>query len=107
MSDSSEPHAPSLLSHSCLRVAALFILVYGAVHLLTLGAIALVSSSFSGRSTLHVEREVARIRKQIADDEVALDAMAERAARTIAANPNATRRQLFQFVTQPGGMRDR
>ncbi len=107
MSDSSDPHAPSLLAHPCLRVAALFLLVYGVVHLLTLGAIALVSSSFTARSTLHVEREVARIRKQIATDEAELDAMAAHAARSIAATPNANRRQLFRFVTPPGDARNR
>ncbi len=88
-------------SQPAVRAVLLFLVLYALVYLVTLGAVAVVSSSFAARSSLHMEREVAHVRAQIAEDEAALDAEAEKVARAIAAEPNADRRGLFRIV-QPG-----
>src|SRR5580765_316511 len=89
------PRPASLLHHPSVRVALLFLVLYATVYFVTRGAAAVVGSSFASRSSLHLDREVAHIRGQIAGDEAELDAEAERVARAIAARPNPTRRQLF------------
>src|SRR5258706_9981939 len=88
----------SFLHRPAVRVALLFLLLYALVYFVTLGAVAVVGSSFTSRSSLHLDREVAHIRGQIAEDEVELDAEAEHVARTIATTPNANRRQLFTIL---------
>src|SRR5258708_29698728 len=88
----------AFIRHPSVRVAVLFLLLYALVHFVTLGAVAVVGSSFASRSSLHLDREVAHFRAQIAEDEVELDAAAEHVARAIAATPNANRRQLFRIL---------
>src|SRR5258708_32154540 len=83
-----------------VRIAGLFLLLAGLVHLITNAAIAVVGSSFAARSSMHLEREVARFRKQITADEARLDAEAAHVAGAIVAMPGASREGLFRIISQ-------
>jgi hypothetical protein len=90
-----------------LRVALLFLTLVGLVHLVTAAAVATVSKSFTSRSAIHLEHEVARFRTQISSDEAQLNAEADRVARAMAHTPNATRHQLFAILTTPAKSHNR
>ena len=94
------PGAPrALFSQPAVRIAGLFLLLVGLVHLITYVAIAVVGSSFAARSSMHLERQVARFRAQITADEARLDAEAARVAHAIAATPAPSRERLFRIVS--------
>jgi signal transduction histidine kinase len=88
--------------HPSIRLAVLFLTLFALVHLVTFIAVRMISSSFPARSSMHLEREVERFRKQIAGDERALDASLERLARALATRPAATRAQLFRMLAANG-----
>jgi signal transduction histidine kinase len=88
----------AILSHPATRTGILFLALAGFVYLITYTAIAVVSSSFVARSSTHLEREVARFRKQIAGDEAQLDAEAAHVAREMSAAPNISRAGLFRII---------
>ena len=108
--DGREPDPPSTavlslrtaFSHPAIRVAGLILVLVGLVHLFTNTAVAVVSSSFATRSATHLEREVARFRKQITADEARLDAEAVRVAHALAATPGPSRERFFRIVSQRG-----
>src|SRR5258707_201231 len=94
------PRSPrARFSQPAVRIAGLFLLLVGLVHLITYAALAVVGSSFAARSSMHLEREVVRFRKQITADEARLDAEAARVASAIAATPAASRERLFRIVS--------
>src|SRR5258708_13866056 len=95
------PRSPRpLFSEPAVRIAGLFLLLVGLVHLITYAAIAVVGSSFAARSSMHLEREVARFRKQITADEPRLDAEAAHVAGAIVARPGASRDGPFRIISQ-------
>ncbi len=95
------PRSPrAFFSLPAVRIAGLFLLLAGLVHLITNAAIAVVGSSFAARSSMHLEREVARFRKQITADEARLDAEAAHVAGAIVAMPGASREGLFRIISQ-------
>src|ERR1700682_170758 len=101
-----EPAAiPSLRrapGYPAIRVAALILLLVSLVHLFTNAAVAVVSSSFTTRSSAHLERQVARVREQIKADEARLDAEGTRVAHALAAAPGSARERFFRIVSERG-----
>jgi signal transduction histidine kinase len=105
-SEVQEPSPPAtprdlrgFIKHPATRVGILFLVLVGLVYVVTYTAIHVISSSFATRSARHLEREVARFRKQIATDESQLDTEAGHVAHELANTPNITRARLFQIVS--------
>ncbi len=81
-----------------IRTAALFLIVVVLIHCVTLVASARAGSSFTWRSTLHVDREVQRVRSEIAAIESELDASNSRLAGAIEKQPGLSRAQSFDLL---------
>src|ERR1700682_4961206 len=101
------PPSPSFFSYRAVRGAVLFLLLFAAVRLIPTGAVTLVSSSYPSRSAMHLDREVERVRQQIANDEGHLDGELSRLASAMAAKPNAARPELFRIVAPHHGANNR
>jgi signal transduction histidine kinase/HAMP domain-containing protein len=89
---------PPLSRAAIVRIAALFVCLAAAVEVATFFLARRVSDSFAARAEVHLTREVARLRSDIDRDERDLDAAAQRVSRQLAANPNASRAQLFAML---------
>jgi len=81
-----------------IRTAALFLIGVALIDGATFAATARVGSRFSQRSMLHVDREVQRVRSEIATIESELDASAGRVADTIGRPEALSRPQLFNLL---------
>src|SRR5437867_3373898 len=81
-----------------IRTAALFLIGVALIDLATFAATARVGSSFSQHSALHVDREVQRVRNEIAAIESELDASTDRVSDTIGKRAVLSRPQLFHLL---------
>jgi len=80
------------------RAAAVFLLLAGGVWLTTHLIVSGIEAGFSARSSRHLEREVQRVRSEIAATESKLDAAVSRVARKLKAQPAATRDAMFAML---------
>src|SRR6266849_6068112 len=93
------------------RTAALFLLVVAAIDLSTFAGTSLVKRDFAARSGRHVDREVTRIRGNIADIEQQLEIHVNAVVAELSATPNAQRPDMFRMLRhqlsrqRPRGMR--
>src|SRR5262249_37627321 len=81
-----------------VATAALFLIGVAAIDAVTFVAAARVSRNFAQRSAMHVDREMQRVRHEIADIETELQAGADRVASALAARPEVTRPRMFQLL---------
>jgi signal transduction histidine kinase len=93
-----------------LRTAALLLIAVALIDLVTFTATARIGASFGERSAMHVDREVQRVRREIALLESQLDASAAAVAATLAKRPNVSRGEMFnllrpQLTSERRGMR--
>src|SRR5712691_12982241 len=80
------------------RTAASLLIGVALIDLATFAATARVGSNFAQRSALHVDREVQRVRAEVATIESELDASAARVAEAIRKNAVLSRPQLFNLL---------
>jgi len=80
------------------RLAAVFLITVSLIDISTQIATTLVERDFSMRSARHVDREVARVRRDITDIEQQLDANLNDVASRLAANPAMNRLQMFRML---------
>src|ERR1700720_1940889 len=81
-----------------IRTAAVFLIAVVLIDLATIAVAARVSSTFAQSSATHIDREVRRIRTQIAGIESTLDASASRVGGAIQRNAVLSRAQMFQLL---------
>jgi len=80
-----------------IRTAAVFLIAFALIEVATFIATARVGSTFNERSVIHVDREVRRVRAQIAEIESVLDKSVDNVARALA--PGVTSQpQLFGLL---------
>ncbi len=88
------------------RAAAVFLLLAGVTWLATQVTAARISREFDARSAIHLTRQVASIRGDIARTESRLDSAVNRVTETLAANPTASRAAMFAMLRgEAGGLR--
>jgi len=80
------------------RLAAVFLITVSLIDISTQIATTLVERDFSMRSARHVDREVARVRRDITDIKQQLDANLNDVASRLAANPAMNRLQMFRML---------
>jgi len=81
-----------------VATAALFLIGVAAIDAVTFISASRVNRNFAQRSSSHVDREIERVRREIAGIEANLQASADRVASAIAAQPAATRAQMFRML---------
>lgn len=81
-----------------IRTAALFLIGVVLIHFATLAAAAGAGRSFAAKSAMHVDREVERVRREVAAIEAELDASASRVAEAIGRQSTLDRGQLFDLL---------
>src|SRR5712691_1510963 len=103
--------AIALTADRIARTAALFLLVVAAIDVSTFAGSSLVKRDFAARSGRHVDREVMRIRGNIADIEQKLDVHVSAVVSQLTAKPNAQAPDMFRMLRHqlreqgPRGMR--
>ncbi len=91
--------AAIVLTHDRIaRLAAVFLIAVSLIDISTQIGTTLVGRDFSMRSAAHVDREVARVRRDITDIEQQLDANLNDVASRLAANPAMSHLQMFRVL---------
>ncbi len=91
-------HATRVARTTAARAAAVFLLLAGGAWLTTHVIVSGIEAEFSVRSSRHIEREVQRVRSEIAATEAKLDAAVGRVAKKLTAQPAATREAMFAML---------
>ena len=90
--------ALAIAHQRAIQTAALFLIGVAAIDLVTFVAASRVNSSFSQRSLSHVDREMARVRSEIAEIESGLQQSADAVAASVAAKPDMSRASMFHLL---------
>ncbi|HXH92281.1 MAG TPA: hypothetical protein VNN25_11935, partial [Thermoanaerobaculia bacterium] len=91
-------HATRVARTTAARAAAVFLLLAGVAWLTTHLIVSGIEAEFSARSSRHLEREVQRVRSEIAATESKLDAAVGRVAKKLKVQPAATRDAMFAML---------
>ncbi|HJT17770.1 MAG TPA: hypothetical protein VJ853_10295, partial [Thermoanaerobaculia bacterium] len=86
------------MSARLLRTAAVLLIAVAGTYITTLLVASHTARTFDQASATHVDREVQRVRLQIASDEAELDAMAVQIAAALTRNAVLSRPQLFNLL---------
>src|SRR5207248_3881271 len=81
-----------------VRTATVFLIAVALIYLATLAVAARVAGAFDRSSTVHIEREIQRIRAKIGSIESALDASNNHVAGALQRSAVLTRPQLFRLL---------
>ena len=100
MSEQSDPITPRNSLSAAIRIAALFVLLAGGVWIATRILVARAAANFTVRSNAHLDREVQRIRGEIASTEGTLEGAVGKVAERLAENPAASRAETFSILRQ-------
>ncbi len=98
MSEPFEPITPRNNLSAAIRIAALFVFLAGGVWMGTRILVARAAANFAARSNAHLDREVQRIRGEIAETEGELEGAVGRVAQRLAEKPAASREEMFQML---------
>jgi nitrogen fixation/metabolism regulation signal transduction histidine kinase len=85
-------------ARAAIRIAALFVLLAGAVWITARIVVRRAEANFAARSAAHLDGEVRRIRADIASSEVALDSGVSRVTQRLTAKPSASRAEMFETL---------
>ena len=91
-------HVSRVATSTAARAAAVFLLLAGVAGLTMQVMVARIGREFDARSSFHLTREVASIRRDITRTESKLDAAVDRVTAKLIANPTASRAAMFAML---------